>query len=47
MTKDEILRVLDAARLVIATRNVTDKEAAALFLAAAKATNPKKRRRKD
>jgi len=36
MPKSEILKILDAVRLVIATQNISDEEAEALFIAAAK-----------
>lgn len=45
MPKAEILKVMEAVRLVIVTQNITDEEAQALLLAAAKSTRRKRRRK--
>ena len=45
MPKAEILKIMDAIRLVIATCNISDEEAQALFVAAAKATRRRRNRK--
>ena len=45
MPKAEILKIMEAVRLVIATQRITDEEAQALLIAVAKSTRPKRRRK--
>ena len=45
MPKAEILKIMDALRLVITTQNITDEEAQALLMAVAKSTRRKRKRK--
>ena len=45
MPKAEILKIMEAVRLVIATADITDEEAQALLIAVAKSTRRKRKRR--